>query len=640
MRFRFWEPEETVGTAWHEAVGHLGAEPRFPDALIAFDDVRASTGLMFRALGGAQGVEIIPAAPLVSKHRLSWKRRLAQDVEHVTCANYDGVRLALPAEIALFADRALSRDLYIWLAVFTAHLDHPHDLPDDPLQRDLVSLHHLARAERSLLAHLPRLRALRDRLATALLAQRPRSPLPPVERVVDDAIRHFLGDTDVPANQIVAQMQAETPEWPALAAPEGYTRFRPVAMWPRLDARTQEDGRSPDEQEQGGKGSADGSEKVVKAVRRKGDQAERRDSLILHRFESILSWMEFLNLNRRVEDDDEQNARKASQDLDEVSLVRHSKAAATKLKFHLDLAPQDVDRARLIGEHVYPEWDWKSGTYLPDHVNVYENAAEEGDETVLDKPRTRRRIAAVRRQFEALRPRRRIVRRQIDGFDLDLDEVVRAHCDRLAGGESADRLYVAIRDDERDLAVSVLIDVSRSTESSVSERPVIDIAREALVALMEGLEACGDAVSVHAFSSLRRDRVMVDRIKDFDEKPDARIRRRVMGLKPKYYTRLGAAIRHASRHLSERAAQKRLLLVITDGKPNDLDHYEGRHGIEDTRRAVQEARRLGQAVFAVTVDVKARDYLPHLFGSNGFAIVRDPENLIEALPQMYRHVTA
>jgi nitric oxide reductase NorD protein len=169
---------------------------------------------------------------------------------------------------------------------------------------------------------------------------------------------------------------------------------------------------------------------------------------------------------------------------------------------------------------------------------------------------------------------------------------------------------------------------------------VIEIAREALVALVGGVEACGDEISVHAFSSLRRDRVMIERIKAFDERDGEAVRRRIMGLRPKFYTRLGAAIRHVSAHLAKRASARRLLLVLTDGKPNDLDHYEGRHGVEDTRRAVIEARRLGQAVFAVTVDARAQDYVPYIFGQNGFAIVPDATRLVEALPAMYRHVAA
>jgi nitric oxide reductase NorD protein len=188
--------------------------------------------------------------------------------------------------------------------------------------------------------------------------------------------------------------------------------------------------------------------------------------------------------------------------------------------------------------------------------------------------------------------------------------------------------------------VAVLVDVSRSTESYVGEKSVIDVEREALVALAEGLQACGDEAAILTFSSLRRDRVFVSRIKDFDEHAGAVVRRRIAALKPGFYTRLGAAIRHTSLLLAGRASKKRLLLVLTDGKPNDLDHYEGRYGIEDTRRAVQEARRAGHAVFAITVDTKAQSYVPHIFGAGGFAILSHPARLTAALPVLYRHLVS
>jgi nitric oxide reductase NorD protein len=109
-------------------------------------------------------------------------------------------------------------------------------------------------------------------------------------------------------------------------------------------------------------------------------------------------------------------------------------------------------------------------------------------------------------------------------------------------------------------------------------------------------------------------------------------------MKPGYYTRMGAGLRHAARELAAQPQRRRLLLVLTDGKPNDVDHYEGRFGIEDTRKAVQEARRLGLAVFAVTVDAQARDYIPTLFGRNGFAMVDKVARLPVALPAIYRHL--
>lgn len=641
--WKFWEPEETVGEAWHEAVRDWDAEPRFSDAGVDYDSVKTSVGILFRSLGGPVGAEIMPYAATVSRHRLSLKRRMAHDVDHVTQASYDGARLAMPATIALFADSELARGLYLWLGALAAVVETPFAAPDDPLQSDIAMLRAVHRAEGALLERLPGYRSLRARLAEALVASRKTPHLPAQEAELEQAIRALLAQAPAGAddNATLRAIRDETADLSGFVADREYRPFRPVAMWPMLSApRAPEGGGFGEDNSDPANNSSEGSEKTLKGKRRAADQAERRDSLILYRFESILSWAEFLNINRKVEDDEEDNAKKAAEDLDEISLVKNSKSAKTKLKFHLDLAPRDVDMSRLIGEHVYPEWDWKSGSYLADHVSVQEKLAEEADDSALDKPRARRRIARVRRQFEALRPRRRIVRRQADGFDLDLDEVIRARCDFLASGEGSDRLYSAIRDDERDLAVSVLIDTSRSTESAVSGRPVIEIAREALTALVGGIDACGDAVSVHAFSSLRRERVMVELVKDFDEENSPVIRRRIMGLTPKFYTRLGAAIRHVSRHLATRSAQRRLLLVITDGKPNDLDHYEGRHGVEDTRRAVIEARRLGQAVFAVTVDARAQDYIPHLFGQNGFAIVPDAEKLVEALPEMYRHVVA
>lgn len=251
---------------------------------------------------------------------------------------------------------------------------------------------------------------------------------------------------------------------------------------------------------------------------------------------------------------------------------------------------------------------------------------------------TRRRIEEVRRRFEALRPRRRLLSRQMEGADLDLDEVVRATADRRAGGAVSQRLYREARNEERDLAVAVLLDASRSTESAMHGSSVIAIGREALEALARGLDACGDQVALYAFSSLRRDRVFVDVCKTFDEPFGAEVEARLAGLKPGFYTRLGAAIRHVSFRLGERPHGRKLLLVITDGKPNDVDHNEGRFGNEDTRHAVQEARRRGQAVFALTVDEEARAYLPHLFGRNGYALAPATSRLIDALPAIYRRI--
>jgi nitric oxide reductase NorD protein len=109
-------------------------------------------------------------------------------------------------------------------------------------------------------------------------------------------------------------------------------------------------------------------------------------------------------------------------------------------------------------------------------------------------------------------------------------------------------------------------------------------------------------------------------------------------MRPGHYTRLGAAIRHATVGLAKRPNRRRLLIVLTDGKPNDLDHYEGHFGIEDSRKAIEEARAAGCSVFGITVDKEARAYIPRLFGANGLAVIGRPSKLAEALPVLYRHV--
>ena len=375
-----------------------------------------------------------------------------------------------------------------------------------------------------------------------------------------------------------------------------------------------------------------------KAKRRKSDRVSRRDSLILHKFEAILSWTDFLNLNRRVDDDDPDSAKKAADDLDEITLGQVSQKPATKLKLHLDLSPADVDRERISGTHVYPEWDHKAKSYLQDHVRVLASVAEGGAPTALDAA-ARRRIRSVRRRFEPLRPRRVLLSRQLDGDELDLDEAVSSELDRRATGRGSNRIWRSSRDAARDLSVAVLLDVSRSTESAVTGRSVIDIEREALIALAWGIDGCGDALAIHAFSSLRRDRVFVQTCKDYREPMGQVVEARIGALRPGHYTRLGAAIRHVAADLSRQQSRSRLLIVLTDGKPNDLDHYEGQHGIEDSRMAIREVRRDGHAAFGIAIDDKARHWFPRIFGKGGYAVIARPERLTEALPTIYSHLT-
>ncbi|WP_050522155.1 nitric oxide reductase activation protein NorD [Pseudorhodobacter wandonensis] len=626
-----WEPEETMGKLWHELASRLDAPSSHDGARVNLAEVGGRLAVLFRGLGGNPATEIKAVGEEKSHHRLSFLRRLGTDTEHLPRASFDGESLRLPESLSTFPAREANAALYLWLTASAAHADAAPIETDNPLAADIAALDAADAMVRNTLENAPGFTALYRDLCAATLALRPRPTLPRVEAAIEARIRRMLGD-DCPQ--------------PALPAktPRGYKPFRPVALWPDLrhvtfSAETQVEARATD-----GMAESSDSAKTRRAKRKRADQAERNDSFILHKFEAILSWAEFINLNRRVEDDDDDSAKKAADDAEEIGLGQISKAPATRLKLHLDLSPEDVDREALSGISTYPEWDCRTGVYLPAHTRILSSQAQPIDQSPFqDDPRAQSRIRAVKRQFEALRPSRISTSGHLDGDELDTDRAVRARVDFYATGQGDDRIWRQTRPQMRDLAVSILLDVSRSTESAVpghghDGRTVIGVEREALAALAWGLNACGDDFAIHAFSSLKRNRVYVQSCKDFAEPMNDTVIRRIASLTPGHYTRLGAAIRHVSKELSGQARKRRLLLVITDGKPNDLDHYEGRHGIEDSRMAVREARRAGHAVYGITVDRDGKAWFPRMFGPGGFTVISDPDKLTQALPEIYRQL--
>ena len=639
--FEPWEPEESVGKLWHAIASRFDAPEAYDGARVGLSEVGGRLAVLFRALGGASSVEMKPVAEEVSRHRLSFLRRLGTEAEAIPRASFDGAALRLPASLALFPAREANAAAYIWIAAIAAHAPATQERPEDALQADLQQLAAANRMVRDTLADAPGFRALYADLCAATLATRPTPSLPATEAALEALIRAELGDpAPLPDEARAMREMLISGDISAARAPRGYQPFRPVALWPDLrvagsSAHTEVETRATEGTPEEGEGNT-----MHRAKRRKADQIERKDSFILHKFEAILSWAEFINLNRRVEDDDPDSAKKAADDQDEIGLGQISKAPATRLKLHLDLAPEDVDREAVSGKFTYPEWDVRTGAYMPAHCCVLASDVEPGDgiPDFRADPRATRRIRAVKRQFEALRPGRVSTTGHLDGDELDMEATVRAACDLRATGEGRERIWRQTRPLKRDLAVSILLDVSRSTESAVSGRAVIEVEHEALAALAWGLDACGDDFAINAFSSLKRNRVYFMNCKRFGEPMGPSVESRIAELRPGFYTRLGAAIRHASADLAEQTRKRRLLLVITDGKPNDLDHYEGRHGIEDSRMAVLEARRAGHAVFGITIDREGKAWFPRIFGRGGFALIPHPDHLTAALPEIYRQL--
>ena len=614
------EPEETVGNLWHGLTQRLTPVAGHSVSAVALDALHASIAVMFRGLGGASGVEIAASPATASRHRRSLGAQLgdARVLEHV--AHFDGTTLRLPPVMAAFPSVDLNRAAYLWLAALAACAE-PICLPDDPVAADLTWLLAMQQATMRALALCPGLRAPHAALCAHLLSQMApttASTTSPAERVMSEAARSVLSGTPLGVA--------------APVTPRGYCPLAPLPIWLRLGAAAHGAAAAPDQDAiSAPPGMANPTRK--KANRQDNDAANRSDSFIFHRFESILSWVESMMLNRATDDDDPEGARKAAEDHDHITLSPHHKRAATRLRLHLDLAPQDADHERLSSRFTYPEWNHRAACYMPGHCVILEAEAVPSNTPFAPD---RLLMARVRRQFEALHPRRILRPRQIEGAELDLEALIEAQVAIRATGQGSDRIFRSLRSVERDLAVAILMDCSRSTESVVGSRSIIDTMREALAALAGGIDAAGDRLAIWGFSSLRRDRVFLTNCKSFDAAMTPAVTASIGGLCPGHYTRLGAAIRHVSAQLAEAPAARKLLLVLTDGKPNDLDHYEGIHGIEDSRMAVREARGVGQTVHGVIVDADGQDWFARIFGRAGFTLLPDPARLGRALPDIYR----
>ena len=288
------------------------------------------------------------------------------------------------------------------------------------------------------------------------------------------------------------------------------------------------------------------------------------------------------------------------------------------------------------GAFIYNEWDYERQNYRKNWAVLRESDVHPSyDSFVADTLYKYRGLAmALRRTFEALRGEDKLMKKQPYGDDVDIDALVEAVADSSTGAEMTDRLFTKMHKLERNIAVMFMVDMSGSTKGWIN-----DAERESLALLCESLETLGDRYAVYGFSGMTRKRCEVYRIKHFDDEYDDELRARISGIRPKDYTRMGVTIRHLTSMLNEVEARTKLLITLSDGKPDDYDTYRGAYGIEDTRMALIEARRNGIHPFCITIDTEARDYLPHMYGAVNYAVIDEVRKLPLKVSDIYRRLT-
>ncbi len=621
--------EEWVGALWHRAVNRA-ASREHAAARVALEEVRPLLGVLFRAAGGDAATRLAPAgevATALGRGARGWLQRVAGAGQRAALAQWSPGVLALPPTLAVFAERALNRDLYLWLAAQAACWQPQHGWLADNRAATVLALQ-----------RFPGLSERHARLLDAHLAQRPAADSSPAEAAVQAALR----------GQPVCA--------PALRAEQ----VAPVWLWldgqPGADDTTAPRATPDPARRRDERAAAVPQDELRHRARRARDETGRAPLLMPFRAEALFGWADHLRADRARDDEPDEQALAAANDLNTLAIAPDGDACAARVKFDLDLPSAAADDQVLDDGLLLPEWDHRRGLLRQDHCRVQTLVARPGT-PFTPGPALRATAQRVRRRLEVINAAPAWRRGQAQGERIDVDAWVRHSA--AAGAHNAEPpVYAERQTSDRHLATLLLADLSLSTDAWVGgaaaparwrpgaapvvstasagqgERRVIDIVRDALYVFGEALSATGDAFEMLGFSSVRRQHVRIQHLKGFAEPWNQAVRDRVGAVKPGFYTRMGAAVRFATQRLQQRPERQRLLLLLTDGKPNDLDVYEGRYGLEDTRHALHAARAAGLTPFCVTIDARAEDYLPHLFGRGGWTLVRRPAELPARLAQV------
>jgi nitric oxide reductase NorD protein len=606
------ELEEWAGSVWHRFITRRGT-PDFPEARVELVSQQRALALLFRAMGGASGISLEAASDRDLLLRRSVLQQIAGTCKQVPLAWCDDNTVRLPSSLAVLPEPALNQELYRWLALLAAQAGQMRHWGRDN-----------QRWTQMLLRRYPALRVRYTRLVEAHLQLRPDpASLNRSEAALERAIRQALREP----GSVEHFPRSERAAWPL-----------PLWLYPPQHLASPLAANMEDESEEfliTPPGEQIGGRKRAKRI----DDSSRDGGLLVVRLENLFSWTEHVDLDRWSDDSEDPDAARVADDLDELTLSPTRLRKGGGLKLHLDLPPADVDDIPL-GEGIkLPEWDYRKNQLLDAFVNLQMMVPRDCEPQPLP-PRLKASALLLRRQFEHLRNDRQWLRQQPQGAELDMQAWLDFHVEREHGQCAERGLFMERRQTRRDLACLLLADVSMSTDAHLNDaHRVIEVIRDSLLLFGETLSGLGDDFALYGFSSLRRQQVRMQELKSFTQRYGDETRGRIQGLKPGYYTRMGAAIRQATQLLARSKRRSKLLLLLTDGKPNDLDLYEGRYGVEDTRQAVLEARRQGLTPFCITIDREAGDYLPYMFGANGYTLIRQPEQLPLRLSQLYRQLT-
>lgn len=516
---------------------------------------------------------------------------------------------------------------------------------DDPLVRRCATLLAAPAVTRALHTEMPGCAEIFARISPQILARRPgsRGALPHLEvwtrALLSEPAKHFM---DVKVDDPIALGAAVNDALSHEGIGRGATGVV-CPLWGALLPRRERP--STVETAAGAEALPQGAERRGRArdhVREVRWQDDARDeNPLTHAFEKVETLEEYRGGRKHADGDDELAAHtEALDDLDLREVIRTHERAGSLLRvdgmFEGAAGELRDDGPPGAAALPYDEWEASVRRYRRGWCSVFVREGEMADAT-----ETATRVRAVLREHASQHRRLRaaaehIVKAsawrngQLDGPEVDLDAAVDRVAALRAGETPPSRLYAARRRRVPDLAALLLLDGSLSSDGWVKGRRVLDVTRDAVILLGDAMDGVARSLGVAAFSSNTRRDCRFTVLKGFHE-PWEQGQRRVVALRPAGYTRIGPALRHATTLLGRCEARRKLLLLLSDGRPTDFDRYEGRYGVADVRRATQEAHDRGVHTFALAVEREASAHLAAMFGVGHHRVLHGPEGVADAM---------
>lgn len=380
--------------------------------------------------------------------------------------------------------------------------------------------------------------------------------------------------------------------------------------------------------------------KAIEYIRRISvDKKAQEDYVLTHNFEKVETADEFSGTWRDFDGDDDLKAHENA--LDELSLqltVRvddpvHS-VYATDFQENMSIAESAVHSSQALALS-YPEWDYKKRVYKENFCTLYPEKIE-GDspdfyhQMINDNKST---LIILKKILANIHNRLHTQKGRYDGEDIDLDAAIGYFTDLHIGTTPNEAIYIEKKKRQKDFSILILLDISLSSDGYIDGKKILDLEKEAAILLGEILDENHIDFSIAGFYSNTRNHAVFQTVKDFEESWNKSCKK-IGTLQAQGYTRIGTALRHAASLLKNRPQSRRWLLLLTDGKPNDYDRYEGQYGIHDVQQALKELAQQDTQCHAYAIEATAKLYLPRMFGNNQYHIISSPQHLVKAFSQL------